>query len=356
MAPADATASPAPAGPTSRSIFHLHPLLRCNLACAHCYSSSSPRADAMLGREQAIAAIAQAARWGYSSVSISGGEPLLYPWLADLLRTARDLGLGTGLISNGWLADRPGAIETLRLADIVAVSVDGMSENHDALRGRPRAFRRVQSAMARLADAGIPFAVSCAIGPANAGEIEELAACTCAAGAASLQLHPIEASGRAAGDSGELVLDDEDAISFYVLAHLVAAEYAGRLVVRSDVVHRAVAMAHPHVLYAHQDDPLSWDGAAPAQLIGVMVMDPRGNLMPVTYGFPGHLQIGNLLHEQPGAAWSRYLATGYRRLRALGRAVHQDVCRGAGPDVFNPSALLALAANAALPVYVGMSG
>lgn len=332
-------------GPTSRSIFHLHPLLRCNLACAHCYSESSPQAQGFLTRDQALAAIRQAASWGYSSVSISGGEPLLYPWLGELLSCARHLGLTTGLVSNGLLINRPGAIEALRSADFVALSVDGMSANHNAMRGQPRAFAKVLTAMARLADAAIPFGISCGIGPGNVGEIDDIAAATCAAGAALLQLHPVEPSGRAAHDADRFVLADEAATSFYLLAHLVALEYAGRMVVRSDVVHREVAIAHPHMLYAHADDPRAWAKALPAQLVGVLVMDPHGNLMPVTYGFPAHLQIGNCLREGYERVWDRYVTQRYAQLRELGRSVYDDILAGRGPDVFNPSALLARQAH-----------
>jgi pyruvate-formate lyase-activating enzyme len=331
-------------GPTRCRVFHLHPLQRCNLSCLHCYSDSSPQADAQLDREQALAAIRMAAQWGYGALSVSGGEPLLYPWLGDCLRQARELGMGTAIVSNGWLIDEAHAelLAALRLADTVALSVDGLSASHDSMRGRPRAFARVQQAMLRLAGMGIPFAVNCGVSSGNAGELDELAARVHECGACALQLHPIEASGRAARElAGELLTADE-AEAFFVLAHLLAAEYEGRMGVHADVVHRDWVVERPGLVYGGDDDPRQWPQRAPAELLGVLVATPQGQLLPVCFGFAPPYALG-WLGEEADALWRRYLDGGYARLRRLGRQLHAQLLRPdcTLPDVFNPSDLLA---------------
>ena len=50
--------------PEPLAIFHVHPSLRCNLACAHCYSSSSPAAHDALPVEAIVTAIGDAAGLG----------------------------------------------------------------------------------------------------------------------------------------------------------------------------------------------------------------------------------------------------------------------------------------------------
>ncbi len=343
-----AAACPVRLGPTACRVFHLHPLQRCNLACLHCYSESSPQASAQLTREQALAAIRLAAQWGYGALSVSGGEPLLYPWLADCLQLARELGMSTAVVSNGWLIDRGEALQTLALADTVAVSVDGLAEAHDALRGQPRAFGRVRVAMQRLREQGIPFAVSCGVTRGNVAELDALAAQVAQAGASTLQLHPVELSGRAARELGGELLTPDESEAFFVLAHLLAAEFEGRLAVRADVVHRDWVLAEPGLIYAGEDGPEDWAGRTPAELLGVLVMTPQGELLPVCYGFAAPYAIGRPEGDAQ-ALWSAYLADGYARLRRLGAHLHRQLQRDEAaaqetpllPTVFNPSDLLA---------------
>lgn len=346
-----AAACPARLGPTSCRVFHLHPLQRCNLACLHCYSDSSPQATAQLSREQALQAIRLAAHWGYGALSVSGGEPLLYPWLADCLRQARELGMSTAVVSNGWLIDRGEALQTLALADTVAVSVDGLSASHDALRGQPRAFGRVRAAMQRLCERQIPFAVSCGVTRSNVAELDALAAQVLEAGACALQLHPVELSGRAARELGSELLTADESEAFFVLAHLLAVEFEGRLAVRADVVHRDWVLAEPGLIYAGEDGPAQWVERTPAELLGVLVMTPQGELQPVCYGFAEPYAIGRPEGDVQ-ALWAGYLQGGYARLRRLGRQLHQQLqldAEGAVlPTVFNPSDLLARSSHAPL--------
>ena len=90
-------------GPTSLPIFQVHPLQRCNLACLHCYSDSSPSATAALEWPALECAVRAAASWGYRVLSVSGGEPLLYPRLEQLLDLGHRLGMATSVVTNGLL-------------------------------------------------------------------------------------------------------------------------------------------------------------------------------------------------------------------------------------------------------------
>jgi hypothetical protein len=47
-----------------------------------------------------------------------------------------------------------------------------------------------------------------------------------------------------------LVLDDELASAFYVLAHALKVAYTDRMAVNIDAIHRFTALELPHMLYA----------------------------------------------------------------------------------------------------------
>ena len=92
-----------------RPVLQVHPSEFCNLACAHCYSSSGPSARGELDPALLRRCLDDARALGYRDLAVSGGEPLLYRGLADLLKQARDLGMHTAVTTNGMpLTDRLG--------------------------------------------------------------------------------------------------------------------------------------------------------------------------------------------------------------------------------------------------------
>src|SRR5262245_37304000 len=84
-------------------IVQFHPTRRCNLRCLHCYSMSSPDEPDVLMLETLADAITDAHSQGYSVAGFSGGEPILYRDLVQLLRLSKDLGMRTTVTSNGML-------------------------------------------------------------------------------------------------------------------------------------------------------------------------------------------------------------------------------------------------------------
>ena len=112
---------------------------RCNLRCIHCYAQSGREESAdLLTTEQAKAMIDSCAEFGCPVMLFSGGEPLLREDLFDLVRHARERGMGVTLSTNGTLITSEAA-EALKSSRVnyVGVSLDGMEKTHDR-------FRRVQ--------------------------------------------------------------------------------------------------------------------------------------------------------------------------------------------------------------------
>src|SRR5947199_4172718 len=105
---------------------HIIPMRRCNLACTYCnefddFSKPVPMED-MYRRIDKLGAL------GTSVVTISGGEPLLYPELDDVIRRIRLNGMIAGLITNGYLlvAER---IQRLNRAGLewLQISIDNVN-------------------------------------------------------------------------------------------------------------------------------------------------------------------------------------------------------------------------------------
>jgi MoaA/NifB/PqqE/SkfB family radical SAM enzyme len=93
-------------------------------------------------------------------VSFFGGEPLVHPHLADLIKMAVAKGMGPAVITNGWLL--PVKLGQLAAAGLktVYVSIDAAAmADHEANRGLKGLGDRIRSATARMPALGItPFA------------------------------------------------------------------------------------------------------------------------------------------------------------------------------------------------------
>ena len=85
--------------------------LRCDLACAHCHHACSPARVEVMARETLRAAISFAEELRPELVDVTGGEPVLYPHLRDLLGLARAARLPLRVRTNLVALARPEAAD-----------------------------------------------------------------------------------------------------------------------------------------------------------------------------------------------------------------------------------------------------
>ncbi len=77
---------------------------KCNIQCRHCYNSSNSKESICIDQSSALRAIKEGFDYGIRSMSITGGEPLLYPSLViQMLKSAIELGYqAVSFKSNGF--------------------------------------------------------------------------------------------------------------------------------------------------------------------------------------------------------------------------------------------------------------
>ena len=187
---------------------------RCNLRCRHCGSDCGREARAgELSTDEWLRFLAYLPeRFDRRQLVlvVTGGEPLARPEFGRLTRAMRERGLAWGLVTNGWaLTDRN--VERLVADGVssVTVSLDGMRESHDWLRGVPGSYDRALAGIRRLAAAGLPFfdVVTCA-NPRNLPELPQVLETLRDAGVRDWRLFSIFPLGRAKGDPELLLADD----------------------------------------------------------------------------------------------------------------------------------------------------
>ncbi|MDE2816900.1 MAG: viperin family antiviral radical SAM protein [Chloroflexota bacterium] len=113
----------------------------CNMKCGFCFATfqdihSNILPKGHLGREDCLSVVESLAQAGFRKINFAGGEPTLCPWLPDLIRWAKILGLTTSVVTNGsritaeWLKSVNGSL------DWVALSIDSVNPSTLSRTGR----------------------------------------------------------------------------------------------------------------------------------------------------------------------------------------------------------------------------
>jgi len=78
----------------------------CNMRCKFCFATFQDVKQSILPKghlpkKEAIEVVKKLAIYGFKKITFAGGEPLLCPWLPDLMKTAKELGMTTMIVTNG---------------------------------------------------------------------------------------------------------------------------------------------------------------------------------------------------------------------------------------------------------------
>jgi len=170
---------------------------RCNLACAHCYGAYPDRGEMPL--ERVLKLVDELVEGGGTSITLSGGEPLLYKGLEQVLERA-DPHLKIQICSNGILIDHRWAARLAQLRDVtIQISLDGPTcEIHDAVRG-PHAFDGALRGILRLQEVGLSdrIVLAATIQKVNKDHLMEMVHLAAGMGVTKLRFLPLRPEGTA---------------------------------------------------------------------------------------------------------------------------------------------------------------
>jgi MoaA/NifB/PqqE/SkfB family radical SAM enzyme len=334
-------------GPTGASrILQIHPTLRCNLRCLHCYSSSGPEERTELPPALLGEAIAAARREGYTVVSVSGGEPLLYRPLVQVLEQAHACGALTTVTTNGMLLTARRLRELGGRLDLLAISLDGPPVSHNRMRASVHAFPQMAARLAGVRDSGIPFGFIFTLTQRNVHELDWVAGFAAEQGASLLQIHPLEEVGRArkllAGDRPDEL---ESGYAFLEAARLRKV-YGEQLTIQLDLVHGDLLRSSPERAYADDADP----GAPLAELVSPLVIEATGLIVPLEFGFARAFALGNVREAPLDQLADRWRRERFPAFAAICRRAFEEVTAPADLPIANWYEVVADRAEQAVPV------
>lgn len=302
----------------------IHPTLTCNLRCAHCYSNSGPGERSVLDVQTLCAVLSDAASLGYETVAISGGEPLLYPALVQVLAHAKTCGLRTTLTTNGTLLTEKRLAPLHGLLDLMAISLDGPPAVHNAVRQSATAFARLEAGLVHVRRVGIPFGFIHTVTRQSWTDLLWTAEFAVQQGARLLQLHPLELTGRAATHLRGEEPDDDLLTRVYLLSLALRHKYRAAMAIQFDAFHRDWLAANPELVYASDQFPDEMAADA-ADLLGLIVVEADGSVVPISYGFSHQYRVCALRDQTLAAAWPVYRQGGYQAFRYLCRTVLDEI-------------------------------
>ena len=150
----------------------------CNLDCSMCWVDDRPRATMAVAHWLKLA---DEVRWCRPRITFTGGEPTLYPGMLELAEGVKARGLYLSLNTNGLRLTQGDLARRLVAVglDDISLSLDGMAERHDTIRGRAQAWQStVAGIRALVAERGRRAApvirVTTVVSPENAQDLVPL--------------------------------------------------------------------------------------------------------------------------------------------------------------------------------------
>ena len=130
---------------------------KCNLECQHCFNKSSKDASIGLNKDELSLLIKELKQINVKNVYITGGEPTCYPYFEYALETFYKNNIEIILATNGY--------NTLQYLDVIKkycspragvhISIDGMKDVHNELRGKKDAYEHAIKTIETLLENGI---------------------------------------------------------------------------------------------------------------------------------------------------------------------------------------------------------
>lgn len=113
--------------------WHVWP--NCNYSCRFCFATfgGGPKP---IGRWDALKVPRLLKDAGTTKISFAGGEPLMCPYLGELLQSSKNAGLTTMIVTNGSLITKSFLESNSRFIDWLALSIDSPSEETEKVLGR----------------------------------------------------------------------------------------------------------------------------------------------------------------------------------------------------------------------------
>jgi radical SAM protein with 4Fe4S-binding SPASM domain len=191
--------------------------LKCDLSCRHCGSRAGKARPDELSTDECLDLVNQMADLGVKEVTVIGGEAYLRDDWTDIIRAISRRGMQATMTTGGRgiSKERARAAKQAGLQN-VSVSLDGMRETHDRLRGVKGSFDAAVAAMDNFREAGIRVTTNTQINRLSLPELPEILDTMIAHHSLAWQMQLTVPMGRAV-DEPEVMLQPYELLELFPL-------------------------------------------------------------------------------------------------------------------------------------------
>ncbi|MCQ2138263.1 MAG: TIGR04133 family radical SAM/SPASM protein [Bacteroidales bacterium] len=188
---------------------------RCNLHCRHCGSdcmaASQDKDMPLEDFLKAFDTIPRKERPREFTVVLTGGEPLLRPDIAEIGKALRRRHVCWSMVSNGYFYDEEMHARLMGAGmSALTISLDGLKEEHDWMRGREGSFERAVRAIGiAAAERCINFDVVTCVNRRNIGQLQAIHDLLASLGVPQWRIFTVIPIGRAKDDPDMHLTDEE---------------------------------------------------------------------------------------------------------------------------------------------------
>lgn len=176
--------------------------LRCNISCIHCGSDCSRENDVkdmpLEDFLKVIDEITPGLNPAKTLIVLTGGEPLIRKDIEKCGLELYNRGFPWGLVTNGLLLT-PERLSSLLKSGLcsLTVSLDGLEESHNWLRGDKRSFKGALNAIKSLSETNLKYDVVTCVNQVNYHELEAIRELLLSVGVKEWRIFSISPVGRA---------------------------------------------------------------------------------------------------------------------------------------------------------------
>lgn len=271
---------------------------RCNDDCPHCYVGRS-RDFPEMSTEEWKRVIDRCWELGIPHVTFTGGEATLRPDLRDLIAYAEDVGLVTGLLTNGRrLSDRAYLDGLLEAGlDHVQITIESHDASiHDAMVGCPGAWEETVQGIRNAVDADVYMMTNTTLTDLNVPTIEETIAFLADLGVRTFACNGLIYAGK--GRDVGTGIPERDLAPIMERVKDASARHGMRLIWYTPT---------RYCEFNPLEHDLGVKGCTAAQYN--MCVEPNGDVIPCQSYY---VSLGNILRDPWDSIWSHEVAVNLR--------------------------------------------
>lgn len=288
--------------------------LACDLACSHCGSRAGRRRRDELSTAEALDLVAQMAELGTRDVGLIGGEAYLRKDWLEIVAAVRAHGMECGLQSGGRnLSDARLAKAAAAGLQGVGLSIDGLRDVHDEVRGVPGSFDLALAALRGVTAHGMVASVNTQINVRSMPQLRELMDVIIDAGATQWQFAITVAMGNAA-DHPELLLQPWQMLELMPLLAELAVEGRERGLFLQPANNIGYFGPYESTIRNVVEDEIHWHGCVAGDTVFGIEADGTIKSCP---GLPSPYAGGNIRERSLRDIWENSEPIAFTRRRTV---------------------------------------